>query len=126
MLEVVLLRFDDAQLQRILDAVSAAGETGHVAHMVEQIYRLVVVGSDNTNKELKSMSAQMDALIAEAHRNTDTSAAIVKVVNDLVAMVEANKNDPVALQAAIDEFRANDDAVAAAVVANTPAAPPTP
>jgi hypothetical protein len=63
-------------------------------------------------------------LIAEIGRNRDLDASIIALVEAFAAKVEELKNDPVALQAAVDQFRADNDKLAAAVVKNTPAAPP--
>lgn len=130
MLEVVLLRFDDAQLQRILLAVSAAAESGRVERMVEQLYHLVRVGNETINKELISMSAslhdQVQAVIAEAHHNSDVAAATLKALNDFIAIVDASKGDAVALEAALNEFKANDQALADAVANVNPTPAPTP
>jgi len=43
-------------------------------------------------------------------------------MESLFADVEANKNDPAALQALVDRGRAANDKLAAAVLANTPQA----
>jgi len=75
------------------------------------------------------MAVDFTAMNAELARNTSLTASIAQVVNTLVDML-ANippSSDPVT-QAALDDLRnalaTNDDAIAAAVVAGTPAAPP--
>lgn len=62
------------------------------------------------------------ALEAELTRNDEVDASAKALMEALFAEVEANKGDPVALQALVDRGRAANDALAAAVVANTPAA----
>jgi hypothetical protein len=51
----------------------------------------------------------------------DSSA--ITVINALMAEVEANKADPVALQAIVDRVKASNTKLGAAVSAGTPAAP---
>ena len=63
------------------------------------------------------------ALEAELTRNDEVDASAKLLMETLFAEVEANKNDPAALQSLVDRGRAANDSLAAAVVANTPAAP---
>lgn len=63
------------------------------------------------------------ALEAELARNDAVDASAKALMESLFAEVEASKNDPTALQALVDRGRAANDSLAAAVVANTPAAP---
>jgi hypothetical protein len=58
----------------------------------------------------------------EANRSAKDSAK--RLFATLVAEVEANKSDPAALQTLVDDLKANDEDLAAAVAANTPAAEP--
>lgn len=63
------------------------------------------------------MALDLSALAAEVARDRDINNSAVTVMNALLAEVEANKSDPVALQALVDEYRANNDALAAAIAA---------
>jgi len=65
----------------------------------------------------------MQKMADEVTRNKTVTDSVLGVVTNLAATIEANKNDPTALQALADSLRANDDAVAAAVSANTTPAP---
>lgn len=62
------------------------------------------------------------ALEEELSRNEEVDASAKALLEKLFAEVEASKNDPAALQALVDRGRAANDSLAAAVVANTPAA----
>lgn len=64
-----------------------------------------------------------DSLIQEVTRNDAVDASAITLLNGLSAQIEQLKNDPVALQALADELKGSSDALAAAVAANTPAAP---
>jgi len=67
--------------------------------------------------------ADLTALTAEVARNTEVDSSAIALLNGLAAQIEALKTDPVALQALADTMRGSSDSLAAAVVANTPAAP---
>jgi len=69
------------------------------------------------------MPLDLSALEAELARNdsVDDSASVLMAA--LFAEVEANKNNPAAVQAVVDRFRAANDKLSAAVAANTPGAP---
>jgi phage host-nuclease inhibitor protein Gam len=68
-----------------------------------------------------AMSKEFDDLQAQVERNTEVDNSVVTLVNGLAAQIEALKNDPRKLQAFADQLRANNDNLASAVAANTPA-----
>lgn len=74
------------------------------------------------------MAVDLTAMTAEVTRNTSLTASVAAVVNNLVTLLNniPPSTDPVT-QAALDDLKsslsANDDAIAAAVLAGTPAAP---
>ena len=76
----------------------------------------------------KRMAVDFTAITAEVARQTTVDASIVQLLDNVVAALAAiaPSTDP-ATQASIDALRAtiasNDDAIAAAVVKNTPATP---
>jgi len=65
--------------------------------------------------------ADLSAITAQVTANTDAEASAVQLLNNLSAIIAANKTDPVALQALSDQLKNSGDALAAAIVANTPA-----
>ena len=65
----------------------------------------------------------LTALTAEVTRNTEVDQSAIALLTGLAAQIEALKTDPIALQALADTMKGSSDALAAAVVANTPAAP---
>ena len=75
-------------------------------------------------KRENDMAVDVSALTAEVTRNSDVTASVVTLVNNLAAQIAAipPSTDP-ATQAALDDLKAtlaaNDDAIAAAVTANT-------
>jgi ABC-type transporter Mla MlaB component len=74
---------------------------------------------------LKQEQAMTDltALTVEVARNTEVDTSAIALLTGLAAQIEALKTDPAALQALADTMRGSSDALAAAVLANTPAAP---
>ena len=79
-------------------------------------------------QETKIMAIDISALTAEVANNTAVDGSIVQLVQNLAAQIAAipPSTDP-QTQAALDALTAtlknNDASIAAAVVANTPAAP---
>ena len=73
------------------------------------------------------MSAQLDALAAAVAANTTVTGSAIELLNGLHAkileLLAQEVIDPVAVQALADDLSAQTQALAAAVTANTPAAP---
>ena len=65
--------------------------------------------------------ADLSVLTAQVTANTDAEASAIQLLSNLSALIASLKNDPVALQALADQLKASGDALAAAIVANTPA-----
>lgn len=71
----------------------------------------------------KKIMKELDDLEVEAKANTDAEEAAVNLLGQLHDLLVAAQNDPVRLQAVISSLGTSKDALAAAIVANTPAAP---
>lgn len=69
------------------------------------------------------MSAEFDNLTAEVHQNTDVTQSAIVAFNGLAQQLRDAANDPIKINALAAELDANSNALAAAVAANTPAAP---
>lgn len=68
------------------------------------------------------MSAELDALATQAKTNEDAEASAVTLLNNLSGLITAAAGDKAkSLQLAAD-LKTSADSLAAAVVANTPAA----
>jgi hypothetical protein len=61
----------------------------------------------------------LTALEAEVTRNESVDASASALLKTLFDAVEAAKNDPAAIQAIVDRVRNSNDALTAAVAANT-------
>lgn len=68
------------------------------------------------------MAGELDALTAQVTANTDAEAGAILVLNDLHARLVAAGTDPTKLAALTASLSTSKDALAAAIVANTPAA----
>ena len=67
------------------------------------------------------MAADLSTLQNQVTKNTSVIDGAVQLINGLAAQIAAAKNDPVAIQAIVDQMNAKDDELAQAVAANTPA-----
>lgn len=72
-------------------------------------------------KEDKIMSA-LDDLTAQVAADTTVIQSAVTLINGIAAQIAAAGTDPTKLAALTASLKANDDSLAAAVTANTPAA----
>ena len=68
------------------------------------------------------MSEQLDTLTGTVTATGGVIDSAIELLGGLSAQIAAIKDDPVAIQALSDELAAKKDALAAAIVANTPAA----
>lgn len=76
-----------------------------------------------TTQETRIMN-ELDALEAQAKANTDAENAAVVLLGQLHDLLVNAQSDPAQLQSVIDQLGASKAALAAAIVANTPAATP--
>lgn len=67
------------------------------------------------------MALDLSQLEAEVARDEAVNSSAATLIGRLAAEIEASKTDPAALQALADRLRASQDALSAAVAANTPA-----
>ena len=77
------------------------------------------------NRQEKQMAA-LDDLTAQVAANTTVIDSAIVLLEGLKAALDAAGTDPVKLKALSDSLAAEDSKLAAAVAANTPAAPPAP
>lgn len=69
----------------------------------------------------EDMDRALADLVSEVTRNTKVDDSAAALIEGFAAAVEKSKNDPKAIQAAVDTFRASSDKLSAAVVAGTSA-----
>ncbi len=73
-------------------------------------------------KQNRKVNEEMDELIARAKKNEDAEDAAAVLLGDLKKRLDAAGTDPAKLKQLSDDLGTHGDALAAAIVANTPAA----
>lgn len=68
----------------------------------------------------ENMMADLTDLQAQVASNTTVIESAIVLINGIAARIDAAGVDPVALKALSDSLKASDDALSAAVAANTP------
>lgn len=86
---------------------------------------------DNIQRQLNRMEkkennivALIDDTLADVQAETTVIASVVTLLQNLSAQIAAAGTDPMKLQAIKTQIDQNSASLAAAVIANTPAAPP--
>ena len=102
--------------QRIDIFIHNADPTGKLDQIVSMLQAIQSQGG--------TMSAAMDALTAQVAQNTSVISSALTLIQGFAAQLAAAGTDPAALAALQASLQQSDDALAAAVAANTPAAPP--
>jgi glycerol-3-phosphate O-acyltransferase len=95
----VFVHHDDAKLDEIL-----------------HLLRVVIRKEDNMSKELDDLTVQVKA-------NIDAEASAVTLIQGIAAQLLAAAQDPAKIVALSSTLKTSADALAAAVVANTPVVP---
>lgn len=72
------------------------------------------------------MSQQLDDLTAQVATNNTVIGSALVLIQGFAAQLAAAGTDPAKLAQLKSDLASNDDALAAAVAANTPGVPPTP
>jgi hypothetical protein len=113
----------DKSLCRIADALEELVRLKRAESRVERKIDLIIQMLSESKEREKKMATDLSALQAEVTRNGEVDQSAIVLLNGLAAKIEELKADPVALQAFADSLKGSSDQLAAAVVANTPAAP---
>lgn len=74
-------------------------------------------------ERLDKMAGELDTLTAKVARNTDVVDSAITLIVNIHDLLVAAGTDPAKLQALADTLSAEDDKLAAAIVANTSVAP---
>lgn len=118
-------REEARQVRAVLYGHEPRDTTEHLLAVVAwQNERILALLHQILNRETH-MDTELTTLTnAVEAEGTVVDSAIV-LLEQLVADIEAEKNDPVAIQAIVDSVNAQKQKLTDAIVANTPAAPPT-
>lgn len=79
---------------------------------------------NNINRGIKHMSVEFDNLTTQVKANSEVLDSAIVLINGIADRITAAGVDPVKLNALTTELKAKDEALAAAVAANTVASPP--
>jgi len=90
-------------------------------HLLYAKLDLVLRGQFQILRKLEATMAVLDDLTAQVTRNTDVTSSALTLIQGLKAALDAAGTDPTKLAALSAQLATSDDALAAAVVANTPA-----
>lgn len=74
-------------------------------------------------RSVEPMSKELDDLTAKVAHNTEVEQSAITLIQEMAAQIAAVKDDPAAIAALAAQLDAQASALAAAVAANTPAAP---
>lgn len=99
--------------------VSVNFDGREVSELVSKINNLELF----LKKEIQTLSAALDALTAQVAQNTSVESSAVTLIQGIAAQLAAAGTDPAALAALQAQLNSSATALAAAVAANTPAAP---
>ena len=101
-------------LSRQLDSIE--DKLAHLQGTLDHLSATIIKGE-------RTMAADLSALTDAVTNDTTVEQSAITLLEELAAEISAAANDPAAIQALADEVNANAAALAAAVTANTPAAP---
>lgn len=92
-------------------------------HVILAVSLLSLFGFITLIRRTNRMSQQLDDLTAEVTNATTVEQGAITLIQNIAAQLAAAGTDPVKLQALKDQLSTSDAALAAAITANTPAAP---
>jgi hypothetical protein len=95
------------------------GQYNHQLWRIESKLNLLLLLQQ---REWEILMDALEGLTAQVAENTDAEQSAIAVMTTLSEQIALLKNDPVKLQALSDKLKASKEALAAAIVANTPAA----
>jgi predicted nucleic acid-binding Zn-ribbon protein len=97
-------------------------EMDRVHVKLDTILRAIIVETQMTEKAMSAMSDAVDDLSEQVEANTSAEKSASDLISKLATLITENAADPAAVRDLAGRLKASADALAAAVVANTPAA----
>ena len=80
---------------------------------------------DKLLKGQQTIMADLTALTAQVTQNTTVEGSAIQLIQNIAAQLAASSSDQAAVDALAAKLNTSATALAAAITANTPAAPPT-
>jgi chromosome segregation ATPase len=106
------------ELKRLVDRVETLST--HVLNIEDMMEKLVTKINRIDRREVK-MAGELDALEAAVAREAEVTTSAISLIKGIAAQLADIQNDPVKIAALVDSLNASADALANAVVENTPA-----
>jgi|SRR5215467_9267118 len=75
--------------------------------------------------KMSEMEDALAELTEQAKANTDAEQSAIKLIQDLATLIQQSADDPTKIRTLAAQLKTSADALGAAVVAGTPAAPTT-
>lgn len=94
----------------------------HSTHEADDKFDLILKRLAEIQQKENVMAGELDALTAQVTANTDAEASAIQLLQNLHDLLVAAGTDPTKLTALATTLKTSQDALAAAIVANTPAA----
>lgn len=94
----------------------------HSTHEVDEKFSLILDKLDKIQQKENVMAGELQALTDQVTANTDAEASAIQLLNNLHDLLVAAGTDPAKLAALATTLKTSQDALAASIVANTPAA----
>lgn len=88
--------------------------------------KTIIADIQKETQLIMTSKEELDALTAQVTENENTEQSAIVLLNNISAQLIAQATDPVAVNALGVRLKASAAALAAAITANTPAAPPAP
>ena len=112
---------DDNEMKLTVD-LNVFLHPGAIPHIEDQLNRIL----DAINQLGIKMANELADLTTKVSDTKTVIDSAIVLIQGIKAALDAAGSNPVALKALSDSLAASDAALAAAIVANTPAAPPAP
>lgn len=95
---------------------------GWIGRIEKKLDTVITLLGRLLNQEM-TMSKELDDLAAQVAANTQVEQSAVTLIQGIAAQLAAAGTDPAKLSALHDQLKSSADALAAAVLQNTPSAP---
>jgi hypothetical protein len=89
---------------------------------LDTILRAIIIETQLTEQAMSAMSEAVTELSTQVEANTSAEKSASDLISNLATLITENASDPAAVRDLATRLKASADALAAAVVANTPAA----
>ncbi len=97
----------------------------YLVHDILDRLDIIIENQVKLKELLMGTKEEMTALTAQVQQNTDVENSAIVLIQGIAAQLASIANDPAAIRALAGQLKTSSDALAAAIVANTPATEPS-